>query len=127
MEIKVSILGSRIPDLASEEAKQGEGSIWALFKALALGATTPRWKNWTETENKPEKTTKKMWIEKIVYWLLDRLKQEGKKKMFPLMWLIVGKDILKQDIIFYTSQVTGPNPNFNRKNVAMIECTRMNI
>lgn len=66
MEIKVSILGSRIPDLASEEKMKAEreGSFISIFqKALALGATTPRWKIGLK-QNKPRKDNKDV-IEKV--------------------------------------------------------------
>lgn len=46
--------------------------------------------------------------------------------MFSLMRTDSWQRFLKQDNSFSTSQVTGPSLNFN-KNVAMIECTSMNI
>ena len=53
MEIKVSLLGSRIPDLAREEKMKAEreGSFMSIFsKGTSIGSNYTKMKNWTEAE-----------------------------------------------------------------------------
>lgn len=52
MEIKVSILGSRIPDLASGENESREGrELYVNFsKGTSIGSNYTKMKNWSKAE-----------------------------------------------------------------------------
>ena len=52
MEIKVSILGSRIHDFASEENENREGrKLYVNFsKGTSIGSNYTKMKNWSEAE-----------------------------------------------------------------------------